>query len=349
MTPTKKAKGTAVERTVRLIVKLLNSRQRIDYTLFADEEWGTYGTNRNLLQKINDAWALHSGNPLFDQVNEDGQPWSKGQPRFLRLADNSMKGATATNLAIMPVFLQFLKMLKGTYLEKDFLTLYGNTTSELKDGEKNFLKSTSKKFFYATKGIKDYSKHSERIETLYKAVLSENLVSVQRIRKDKSEVTSKLAPLTVVLFNNGLYVIALDTEHTDAVPLLFKIENFKSVRMLPNKFTHPVGYSPESVLKNAFGLHHEPGVEHTVEIELLDNEIVDYVKTRRWTNNDEYFTANGNTCLRFKTSSLVEVTSWVLSFGPLVRVIGPADLLKDVSDSASKLHTLYAAKTRHSA
>lgn len=351
MTNEKKAQGTSLERGIRLIIKLLNSRTRIPFEIFTEDEWGSYSNHMKFLKAINDTWSLHSGNPLFEEVDEDGRPWERSRQRYLRLSDASLRGATAANLAIMPVFLQFLKMLKGTYLERDFASLYGDSARQLKDGERAFLKSTQKKFYYAAKGLKDYSRHSARIETLYNAILREKLIEVRRSKRDKTKVTSTLAPLTVVLFNNGLYLVALDVERQDGAPLKFRIESFDTVKELAKGFKYPADYSPDLFLKDAFGLHHENGVEHVVELELLDPAIVDYVKGRRWSGCDEYFeNAAGVPCLRFKTSSLVEVTSWVLGFGPSVRVAGPAKLRTEVAERAERLHQLYAGKpTRRTA
>jgi predicted DNA-binding transcriptional regulator YafY len=337
----KKAQGTSLERAVRLIVKLLSSRNRVDFESLSSDEWGSYSNLMKFLKAINETWSLHSGNELFEVIDENGEPWQRGRQRYLRLADASLKGASAANLAIMPVFLQFLKMLRGTYLEKGFLELYGEGTAQLKEAEKQFLRSTSRKFFYAAKGLKDYSMHSERVEALYHAVLSEHLIEVQRARRDKTKVTSRLAPLTIVLFNNGLYLIAHDADSDRPKPLIFRVETFEKVRPLAKGFKYPSDYSPEALLRDAFGLHHEDGVRHVVEIQLLDESVVEYVRSRRWSSDDEYFTLDGRTCLRFQTSSLVEVASWVLSFGPSVRVLGPAELRQDVAERAARLHALY--------
>ena len=334
-----------MERAVRLIARLCAAHARVSFEDLEEPDWGSYSNLMKFLTQLNSAWSFHRGIPLFQEVNEDGLPWQRGQPRYLQLADRSLKYTASENLAVMPAYLQFMKLLKGTFLEKGFQQLLAAGQSEMDGKERAALRATERKFYFTGKGTKDYSRHSQAIEAIYKALLSEKMIEVtRRSNSTGSIVQETLKPLTLVMFNHGLYLVTMLADDPNPKPVKHQIEKFQSVKVTTRAFTYPALYKPEQLFAKSFGMHNgDNGVEYVVELQILDVRVGQYLKERRWSHADEYFERDGHPCLRLRTNSLVEVKSWVMGFGSTLKVLGPGELRNQIEDEVRRMASMLSA------
>lgn len=331
----KRAEGTPVDRVIRLISTLINANQGIPFDNFFVEDWGSERTMRRMLAGINEAWSYHRGMPLFEFIDNEGNPWTQGRPRFIRLKDTSVRTNQIANLALMPAFMQFMRILRGTQIENEFKELYNDSQVELTRKDRIFLKQAHNKFYYVAKGIKDYRGFSKQIGAIYQGLLNNRVLIVTRKSQfpDQPSITLRLRPLTLVNFNSGLYLLALNDKNPDEQPRKYRIETFEKAECSAETFIYPPLFDPEKYFADSFGIYSgKQGQEYTVRLAILTDSAEDYIRSRQWTRHDQYSSVDGKTVLSFRVCDLVEVTSWVLSFGDALKVLGPRELQKSVRE-----------------
>ena len=332
----KKADGTTLIRSIKLIVKLLGMHGQVPADFLSDSAWGSPTTVRRLLKVLNSAWESERGELLFEFVNAAGTAWTQGEDRFIRLRDGAVRFAHTSNLAVIPAYMQLLRLLQGTFLEQDFQTLYDQGRQNLSKKERLYLDRSSRKFYNIIKGAKDYSQQSEQVKQVYKGLLQEKVLSVTRRKSDGTEAKENLLPLSILLFQGGLYLLANSPDHPDARPKSYRLETLIEVICTRKKFRYPANFDPSAFFKDTFGIFQGESTKiYKVEIEILSPDVVEYLRARRWTANDEYIERAGKTSLRMQVNNLTEVASWVLSFGPSIRVVAPKELRDRVRTSLS--------------
>jgi hypothetical protein len=302
---------------------------------------------RRLLTSINEIWEYHRGIPLFEFVQENGSPWVKGEKRYIRLKDVSVRTTQIGNLALMPAFLQFMRILRGTHFEHEFKDLFSGSHIGLNAKDRVFLRQAQSKFYYVAKGIKDYRSYSEQIGAIYKGLLSNRLLGVRRSIKGGDRYSSplRLMPLTLVSFNSGLYLLARNPDNPELPPKKYRVETLEKVECLDETFEYPSLFNPERYFGDSFGIYSgEEPENYEVRIALLTPDVEEYVRHRRWTNQDRYECKDGVSSISFVVKDLVEVTSWVLSFGDKVQVLAPRELRDAVREKLVRAQALYSER-----
>ncbi len=349
MTKQYKKEGTKVDRLLEFFFLLLNSSANIPYSHFLDEKWGVDRTVKRLVDDINNSWFRYRGQPLCEIVDSSGNKTERGE-RFIRLVDRNINFdiGNARRLSSLRALVEFGRLVKGSALGIEYGSLLdallGEVGKDLKKKEQRLLHAFERKFFYVGKGMKDYASGVPRdiFDDVYSALLVEQYIEVTT----HNDETHILKPLSIVMFNNGLYLVCLfKDQEDDSKPYIYKIESFKSSKILRNeKFTYPVNFDPQKLFEGGFGLILGDKSKMTeVVLEFSKNKKVQtYVRERRWTPVDQYEPQkNGKLRMTFRVTDLTEVKSFVLSFGSDVEVIRPASFREDVLGTVAKMGQLY--------
>jgi predicted DNA-binding transcriptional regulator YafY len=337
-----KVKVNAQVRIVELLLTLLKARAPLPYEMFTDEEtWGDERTFRRTRTLLNELWQKHQGVPLLEIVDAEGVPKSKGEGRFLRLADKSLSTLNLERMAVMPAFLQLLHLLKGTILAEEFKPLYQSWYAGLSGKEKRFFDRTEKKFYYFGRGVKRYDDKADLIDEIYDALLKEQVLEISFDRKGE-RVTSRVLPLTLCLFNSGLYLICNFEDQDDKKPpYKFRIESLVSAKSLRRQpFKYPASYDPARIFDGSFGFIQGPADKRTEVVLEYDRTswVAAYLRERTWTGNERYEGIDGGReRFRMAVSDLREVSSWVLPMADQVRIAKPAGLRKEVLEMAQRI------------
>jgi len=337
----KQSKGSKAERMFELFIKIYTARQKVDLEYFSSREWGSERRFRELYQQLNNMWFRLRGRYLFEIVGPHGKPASRGK-RFFQLSDTGIKTVRAINVAVMPAFLRFLRVLKGTLLEDEFTGLYSKKKIALSKTEKKFLSLTDKKFFYLGKGMKDYRDQKDVIDEIYNAVLQEQVLTMKRRSSSGDIKNERVLPLTILMFNNGLYLVAFyEEQKMTERPRLFRVETIEDAECSRrDKFNYPKTYNPEKLFEGCFGLI-ATDKEYEVELEIKAGWAEEYLQSRSWTNNERYERKGRHLHLIMRVPDLREVSTWVLSFGDQLKVIKPKALKDTVSSNIQKMAKVY--------
>ena len=330
----KKVEINPQERIVHFLIDLLNASRPIEFSKYQDQElWGDERTFRRMRSLVNQVWERRNQTPLFEVVDSEGLPKQRGDGRYIKLKDKGITSARSERMAVMPAFLQMLQTLKGTILADEFQPLYSSWYADLNRAEKKHFDRTEKKFYCFNKGTKKYDspERSEVVEEVYDALMKEQLVKVTFLRKGK-EVTERLMPLTLVMFNTGLYLLCKFEDQKDEKIYSFALETFKEATSLRGTtFRYPVNFSPKQHFDGDFGFFRDDSSEFKVVLEYSRNSWVGpYLKGRRWTGNETYELHDDHERYSMTVTDLREVESWVLPLLSEAKVVSPDILRKSL-------------------
>lgn len=338
----------AQTRMIRLMLDLFEAHDLIPISKFQDEaEWGSERTFRRMIAKLNEVWEMRRGLPLFEIVDSAGQAVVRGD-RYLKLVDSGLKSSRVENMSVLPAFMQLLSLVKGTILEETFEPRYREFRDSLSRKDRNYFDRAERKFFFHGKGAKSYQDNSDIVDDIYDALIREYKLDIKYQAKTGRLIEGIVVPLTLVMFNNGLYLLCkFDNEGDDAKIYTYAIDNFVNIEPLRReKFKYPLGFNPEKIFEGSFGLIHG-GDENLTQIVLKysKNSWVDeYLRQRKWTGKEKYKESSDG-CIEFsmKVRDLREVKTWLFGIATEVEILEPKSLremvLSDVRTILDKNQT----------
>ena len=343
--PTKLAKNNANERMVEFIITMLNSPRPVPFEFFKDtDRWGNEKTFRVLRSRINQIWEEHNQCPFVEMVNEDGVVTTRGPDLFIKLVDPSVRNIRSQRYAVMPAFMQMLQSLKGTILADEFKPLYEIPGKTLSKSEKQYLNRTEKKFYCFNKGEKSYASEEmkEVIDEIYDALLSEKHLEIEQ-NSEEGVKKRKLVPLTLVMFNSGLYLLCkfvLEDGSWSERVYRFAVESLLSARSVRTEtFKYPNDFDPQKEFDGQFGFISGKKEKFEVVLEYpRESWVHEYLSMRRWTGQETYVDIKKNN-IRFKmeVSDLREVVTWVLPFAHEVAIVAPEVLRQEIENRGKEI------------
>jgi proteasome accessory factor B len=172
----------------------------------------------------------------------------------------------------------------------------------------------------------------------------ERLAQAVRTRRETSFDYTKLKtgrtearnvrPYHLVCLEQCWYLIAHDCAR-DALRL-FALPRIKSVRLGRKTFVRPATFSARDHLANSFGAY-AGATTQEVKIE-FDTFAAPYIRERIWHESQKLKSQSaGGLVLTMKISRLVQVTSWVLSWGGHAKVIEPPNMRDKVAAEAAAI------------
>lgn len=134
------------------------------------------------------------------------------------------------------------------------------------------------------------------------------------------------------------YAIGLDTKRNAIRTFLLSRAN--SAQLEATRFNIPKDFSAEDYLGSSFGIYSPEG-SHNVKIRFL-NPISEYIAENIWHPSQKVqYHEDGSITISFKLGTLVEVSSWVLSWGENAIALSPPKLRQTIRTTAQKVTELY--------
>jgi predicted DNA-binding transcriptional regulator YafY len=329
------------ERALAFVFDLLRARKPIPYDYFKDPaQWGSWRSMERLFVDINTIWEKHRGLPLFEIFIDDNK-------RFLRLVDTGFEDQATRRVSVITAMMEFLRILKGTLLEDELGLVKNRVIAGMSVAEKKRFERLEQKFFFVGKGVKDYS-HApvkEVLEDVYTALFLDCALEVD-MERERDTVKRLLYPRSLILFNNGLYLIAHFEEQTpNTRPYTFKIESFTKTTLHKKHKCPPAIFDPSEHFRDSFGItQSKPDAElQDIVLEFDDTPSIQrYIRERRWSDNDTFEDLpEGQLRLTMRLRHTTEVIPFVLSWGHHVRVVAPKAMRAEITNIARKMSSLY--------
>ena len=146
-----------------------------------------------------------------------------------------------------------------------------------------------------------------------------------------------LGPHYLYYSKGGLYLVAEDL--TDSKVKVFALPRLRNAKISNRSYAGNVK-TPEDIFNGAIGVFTGSNIEDVV-IE-FEREVAQYVRERRWHSSQRVTQLeNGRIRVSLELSQCPELFSWILSFGPRVKVLTPISLAEKIAVMAIETANIY--------
>ena len=281
-----------------------------------------------------------SGFPLYDEVIDGKRYWTLESRAFRRLDDT---GFTLAELSALYFSRTLVEVLAATPFQQDVAAAFDKLASVLTPQMRQFLDRLP--LVLQAKGTTalggDRRAGRELVAKLLDATLTHRRATMRYFsmssRREKEYV---IEPYRLIYSSDGLYLFAYVPEYKEV--RTFGVTRIRAISLHEERFTP--AELPETIFAHSLGVHEGPP-EH-VEI-AFEPRIAPYISERTWHSSQRLSERDdGGVVLALDVSNDWALRSWILSFGPLARVLAPAMLVTQIKAEIDAASTRYSKRDR---
>jgi predicted DNA-binding transcriptional regulator YafY len=294
----------------------------------------TTRTIRRDLQALEEA-----GFPLYDnRSHDDGRTrWAINGQAFKGLA----AGLTLSELCALYFSRTVLESLAGTPFRDDVERAFEKLSSALTPHMRGFLDQLPR--VLSTKGdaaAPDDPRRQQIVSRALEATIQMRQARITYHSRSSDRTKEYLVhPYRLAYAHGGLYLLAFVAEYDEV--RTFAVERIQELSLLDERFT-PVEELPDSAFPHSLGVHSGP--PEPVELE-FQPAVAGYVRGRQWHASQQVTdTAGGGVRMTLEVCLDQALRSWILSFGPLARVVAPEALAREIADQFEAARARYAGR-----
>lgn len=278
------------------------------------------------------------GHPLTQSDGEGERAWQ------LPLGYKGLPPITLSPYELMSLYLakSHMTYLAGTPFADDLDGIIQKIQTGLPDKTVNHLERIVQTSVPLQRPLRGYGKQKAVLDVLRKGLLLQHtLILHHQAPKYDDTISHRVDPYTLLLYQNGLYVMAYSHRAKDY--RLFAIERIHRAELTDDAFVVRPDFSLKK-LTEGFGIFGEAA--RTIRIR-FSQAVAHLVKERQWhTTQTIKSLKTGDVVLTMQTGGLDEITSWVLSWGENAQVLEPPELIEKVTARLTAAQKQYASKTR---
>lgn len=307
------------------LIRILETRYGATVEELVEECQVTRRTIYRDLKAIEEA-----GYPLISERQDDGQVLYSFITGYSKIPPVTFSLEELMTLYLCRGQLDFLK---GTPFQDDLEAIFTRIRSSMPPRSVAHLERLAEASAPRFLGFKDYSGQRQLLTDLRQALLKQLRVEIKYRPANRRKTSYQVDPYTLLFFKNALYLGGY--AHNRKALRLFAIERIESLTLLGERFEVPEEYSAEELTGAAFGLI-DDGAPQQIELQ-FDQEIALLVRERVWHPQQQIEKqADGSLILRFAAAGDKEILSWLYSFVPHVRVLGPEPLRRQFVEGLSR-------------
>jgi predicted DNA-binding transcriptional regulator YafY len=279
-----------------------------------------------------------AGFPLYDELIDGKRHWMLEQRAFRRLDDT---GFTLAELSALYFSRTLVECLAATPFQRDVATAFEKLAAALTPGMRQFLDRLP--LVMQAKGPAARAGDEDRAERERVARLLEATLHHRRARMTYFSLSSArekeylVEPYRLVYAQGALYMLAFVPEY--AATRTFAIERIRNISLLDERFAAPD--LAEDAFAHSIGV--SEGTPEHVEI-AFDAHIAPYVRARTWHPSQHVTdTPDHGIVVALDVCNDWALRSWILSFGPLARVLAPETLARQMKEELQAATLRYAA------
>lgn len=226
-----------------------------------------------------------------------------------------------TLLAIRDVF----AALAGTPFAEDARSIFDKVLATLPDDTARDVARLGVRFRYVPDGgLKSYAEQADIVDALLTAAVHRHVVEAGYRSAAGRLRSGRLEPWGLALHRNGLYVVGRFED--EVFPRVLAIERFTSAeRARGARFDLPDGFSLEAFFSGAFGVF--PGAPAERVVLEFDPVVAHLVIQRRWhASQTTKLDHDGRAHVSFDLGVTPDLVTWLVGWGPRVRVLAPTPL-----------------------
>ncbi len=282
-----------------------------------------------------------SGFPLFDELIDGKRYWTLEAKAFRRLDDTAF---TLAELSALYFSRTLVECLAATPFQQDVAAAFDKLSAALTPGMRQFLDRLP--LVFTAKGAspraaKPESARAERehIARLLDATLNHRRATMTYFSMSSGrEKAYVIEPYRLIYSPGGLYLLAFVPEYKEL--RTFSVERIRGISLHEERFT-PADV-PEAAFAHSLGINEGP--PERIEI-AFEPRIAPYVRERQWhasqKNTDR---EDGGVVLSLDVCNDWALRSWILSFGPLARVLTPSTLAAQIKDEITRAADRYSVE-----
>lgn len=277
------------------------------------------------------------GFPLVDEKRDGHTRW-KMLPHGLKgLADS---GLSISELASLYFSRALVECLVGTPFHEDASSAMGKVAAALPPRMRAFLDRLPGVLNVKAAPLKkrEDTRYRKHIASLLTAVLEQRQVKMQYYSASSRQTKEYLVePYRLAYAQGGMYLLAQVPKYRQL--RTFAVERIKSLSVTSQTFTAPDGAQAEP-FSNSLGVN--MGEPERVEIEFAP-EAAMHIRERTWHASQQIREkTNGSLRLTLNVCNDWALRSWILSFGPLARVVSPSALAEAILEQLEDARDGYA-------
>lgn len=274
--------------------------------------------------------VLEAGYPLISERQPDGRTLYSFISGFSKLPPITFSLEELMTLYLCRGQLEFLS---GTPFQEDLEAIFSRIRSNMPPRSVAHLERIAEASTPRFLGYKDYSPQYQLLKDLRQALLKQHRCRLDYRPAQRRRGSYLVDPYTLLFFKNALYVGGY--AHNRKALRLFAVERIEALELLGERFEVPEDYQAETLTGSAFGLV-DDGAPLKVELE-FSAEVAHLIRERIWHPLQQLESLdNGGLRLSFTAAGDMEIMSWVNSFIPHVRVVGPRSLVEQFRDGLQK-------------
>lgn|GEM_PF-2861071 len=274
---------------------------------------------------------------------KESKEFTYGKGKQWSLDTKEKASCERLNLSIMEMASLFMgkilfEFTSGTELKQSIDQVFEKLSYCLSHGKLKHMDKLSAKFYCTPGSPKNYRAADDQLNEIVSGLVYEKKVVVEYKSPTGEIINDKVCPLSLVVHNNALYMIA--QSENNGKMRTYSIERIISARWLRKEtFSYPLSYSPKSYLNEALGIV----VGEAVDIRLaISSSASEYFKQRTWHRSQRVMEmADGSLHVFIKLPVTSELVSWLLGFGAELEVLEPQNLRDKMIDYAQKILNLY--------
>jgi predicted DNA-binding transcriptional regulator YafY len=281
-----------------------------------------------------------SGFPLFDEVHDGKKYWTLEAKAFKRLDDTAF---TLAELSALYFSRTLVECLAATPFRQDVGAAFDKLAGALTPGMRQFLDRLP--LIFQAKGAaprggaEDARTEREHIAKLLDATLNNRRATMKYFSMSSGrEKDYVIEPYRLVYSPGGLYLLAFVPEYKEL--RTFSVDRIRTLSLHEERFTP--AEIPEVAFAHSIGVNE--GLPEPIEI-AFEPRIAPYVRERRWHPSQKHTDRpDGGVVLSLDVCNDWALRSWILSFGPLARVVSPAALATQIKDEIDRAGARYSVE-----
>ena len=293
-------------------------------------------TQRTIWRDV--AALQEAGFPLVDEITDGRTRW-KLMSHGLKGLENS--GLTISELASLYFSRALVQCLVGTPFQDDARSAIDKVAAALPQRMRGFLDRLPAVLNVKATPLKkrEESRYRKHIAALLTAVLEQRQVKMQYYSASSRQTKEYLVePYRLAYAQGGMYLLAQVPKYRQL--RTFAVERIKSVSVTSETFEAPEGTPAADPFPNSLGVN--TGPPEKIEIEFLPEAAV-HIRERSWHPSQQIREkTDGSIRLTLNVCNDFALRSWILSFGPLARVVSPSALADSILEQLEDARDGYA-------
>lgn len=316
------------------ILRDLEASRRLTIDDLAERTGVTTRTIRRDLEALQ-----ASGFPLYDELIDNKRFWMLEAKAFKRLDDT---GFTLAELSALYFSRTLVEVLAATPFQQDVGSAFDKLSAALTPGMKQFLDRLP--LVIQAKGARAAKPESAKAEREHIARLLDATLHHRRATMAYFSMSSGrekeyvIEPYRMVYSAGGMYLFAFVPEYKTF--RTFSVDRVRRLSLQEERFTP--AEIPEAAFAHSMGVNEGP--PERIEI-VFEPRIAPYIRERQWHPSQRHTDRkDGAVVLTLDVCNDWALRSWILSFGPLARVITPPALAKQIKDEIDRAAERYAVE-----